>query len=176
MSPFRSFTLPAGFIHLLTASLIARNLKFYPFSLKRAILEVPLRFLATVQPPFTVEPCIGGSKEFLRLTDWELLNLKPATVLGLPTSLAEKYSISSSFLQAALKPYVIQTTGKDVLEQTYKLKPGRFLIGSAKHYSWPKSGGELSFIFAFIAVSAWWVSCANEAAAQRSPALARPTS
>lgn len=104
--------------------------------------EGSLRFLVDAEPPFTVKTCVGEEKAFLALSDWELLNLTPATTLGLPTSLAEKYSISSSFLQDALNPYLIQTTGKSVIEDMYGLKPGKFLISATKHYSWPKGGGE----------------------------------
>ncbi|KAL8393901.1 hypothetical protein RB595_003599 [Gaeumannomyces hyphopodioides] len=129
-----------GSVANLEAIWAIRNLKFYPFSLKRAIEEGQLGFLADVQPPFTVENCKGETKEFLKLTKHELLNLTPDTVLGLPTGLADKYSISAAFLQDALKPYLIQTTGKDKLEQLYGIKPGRFMISATKHYSWPKGG------------------------------------
>ena len=38
-----------------------------------------------------------------------------------------------------MSPYLIQTLGKDYLEKYFKIKnPGKFLIGTTKHYSWPK--------------------------------------
>jgi len=94
-----------------------------------------------------VEPCNGEPKEFLKLTDHELLNLKPSTVLEIPTKLNVQYSISPSFLQAALKPYLVQSTGKDVLERHYGIKPGKYMISATKHYSWPKGGGEFFMNF-----------------------------
>ncbi|KAL8284400.1 hypothetical protein RB597_001861 [Gaeumannomyces tritici] len=129
-----------GSVANLEAIWAIRNLKFYPLSLKRAIQEGQLGFLADVEPAFTVENCKGETKKFLELTESELLNLKPDTVLSLPTILAEKYSITAAFLADALKPYLIQTTGKDKLEKLYGIKPGRFMVSATKHYSWPKGG------------------------------------
>jgi hypothetical protein len=131
-----------GSVANLEAIWSTRSLMFYPFSLKLAMTEGPLKFLSTVQPPFTVETCNAGPKAFLELTNDELLNLTPATVLALPTRLGEEYSVTPGFLQDALKPYLIQTTGKDAVEKKFKINPGKFMISATKHYSWPKGGGE----------------------------------
>lgn len=124
----------------------ARNLKFYPLSLKLAMGDKgTLRFLADVEPPFLVENCQGTKKRFVELSNWELLNLKPSTVLDLPTRLATEYSISPAFLQTALNDYVIQTLGIDELEKRLGIKKSpKFLISTTKHYSWPKGGGKCS--------------------------------
>ncbi|ETS84850.1 hypothetical protein PFICI_02875 [Pestalotiopsis fici W106-1] len=129
-----------GSVANLEAIWATRNLKFYPFSLKLAIEKGPLRFLSTVEPPFIVETCNAGSKEFLKLTKEELLNLTPSTVLSIPTLLGERYSISSGFLQDALRPYLVQTTGKDDLERKFDINHGKYMICATKHYSWPKGG------------------------------------
>ncbi|RMJ20189.1 hypothetical protein CDV36_000032 [Fusarium kuroshium] len=129
-----------GSVANLEAIWATRNLKFYPFSLKLAIEKGPLKFLSTVKPPFIVETCNAGPKEFLKLTKQELLNLTPSTVLSIPTLLGEKYSISPGFLQDALKPYLVQTTGKDKLEREFDIKHGKYMICATKHYSWPKGG------------------------------------
>jgi hypothetical protein len=102
----------------------ARNLKFYPFSLKWAIEEGNLKFLGTVEPVFKVETSQGHKKKFLDLSTWELLNLKPSTVLEIPTRLNDEYSISPPFLQDALKDYLIQSKSKQVLEEKYGIQPG----------------------------------------------------
>lgn len=86
---------------------IARNLKFYPFSLKLAIEKGPLKFLRNAHPRFMVETCEGEPRNFLELTKQELLNLTPSTVLSIPTVLGKQYSISPGFLQDALRPYLI---------------------------------------------------------------------
>ncbi|KXH51499.1 hypothetical protein CNYM01_07651 [Colletotrichum nymphaeae SA-01] len=129
-----------GSVANLEAIWATRNLKFYPVSLKLAIEEGTLKFLSTVEPPFKVETCNSGSKEFMKLTIKELLNLTPSTVLSIPTLLGEKYSISPGFLQDALRPFLVQTTGKDDLERKLKINPGKYMICATKHYSWPKGG------------------------------------
>ncbi|KAM3426402.1 hypothetical protein MY4824_009988 [Beauveria thailandica] len=129
-----------GSVANLEAIWATRNLKFYPFSLKLAIEEGTLKFLSTIEPPFIVETCNAGPKEFLELTKEELLNLTPSRVLSIPTLLGEKYSISPGFLQDALKPYLIQTTGKDELERRFNINQGKYMICATKHYSWPKGG------------------------------------
>ncbi|KAK4224626.1 pyridoxal phosphate-dependent transferase [Podospora fimiseda] len=129
-----------GSVANLEAIWAIRNLKFYPFSLKQAIEEGPLKFLSTVEPPFTFETCNGGSKPFVSLSKDELLNLTPSKILSIPTILGEKYSITPNFLQSALKPFLIQSTGKEKLEKKYDINPGKFMISATKHYSWPKGG------------------------------------
>lgn len=142
----------------LTIFILVRNLKIYPLSLKLAIgtngsrtenkgIDPPLSFLAHADPPFLVENCKGEQKPFVELDTWELLNLKPSTVLELSTRLTEEYSITAQFLQDALKPYLIQSVGKDYLERCFGIeKPGKFFVSTTKHYSWPKGGGEQTHI------------------------------
>ncbi|KAF6824113.1 hypothetical protein CPLU01_11042 [Colletotrichum plurivorum] len=129
-----------GSVANLEAIWATRNLKFYPFSLKLAIEKGPLKFLNTVEPPFVVETCNAGPKEFVTLTKEELLNLTPSTVLSIPTLLHKKYSITPGFLQDALRPYLVQTTGMDELERKFNINPGKYMICATKHYSWPKGG------------------------------------
>lgn len=74
---------------------------------------------------------------------WELLNLKPDTVLDIPSLLYRTYGISQSALAAAMRGYLIQTVGKDYLEKKFNIeKPVQFFVGTTKHYSWPKGAGE----------------------------------
>ncbi|KAM0513536.1 hypothetical protein ACHAPE_007800 [Trichoderma viride] len=141
-----------GSVANLEAIWAIRNLKFYPLSLKLAIgmkesrnenkgIDPPLSFLAHADPPFLVENCKGEQKPFVELDTWELLNLKPSTVLELSTRLTDEYSITAQFLQDALKPYLIQSVGKDYLERCFGIeKSGKFFVSTTKHYSWPKGG------------------------------------
>jgi hypothetical protein len=106
-------------------------------------IDPPLSFLSHADPPFLVENCKGEKKPFVELDTWELLNLKPSTILELPTRLAEEYSITAQFIQDALKPYLIQSVGKDYLERCFGIeKSGKFFVSTTKHYSWPKGGGK----------------------------------
>ncbi|KAF5380320.1 hypothetical protein D9757_007948 [Collybiopsis confluens] len=58
----------------------------------------------------------GTLKLLQDFTSWELLNITPPVVLDIPSRLGTEYGITSQFLQDALKPYLIQTVGKDYLE------------------------------------------------------------
>ncbi|CAG8690205.1 36744_t:CDS:10, partial [Racocetra persica] len=115
----------------------ARNLKFYALSLRLAIEEGQLSFIGR---NFTVELANGlENKLLMNCTTWELLNLKPTTVLNIPERLFQKYGISPQFLQASLKDYSIQSVGKDYLEQKFGItKSSLYFASSTHHYSWPK--------------------------------------
>ena len=97
-----------------------------------------LQFVANT---FMVQTCLGPKKKFSELTTWELLNLKPSTVLDLPDRLYKEYGMSPKFLEGIMKKYTIQSTGKDSLEEEYDTMPCQIMLASTRHYSWPKSGG-----------------------------------
>ncbi|KAK3347118.1 pyridoxal-dependent decarboxylase domain protein [Lasiosphaeria hispida] len=137
---------PAGWGHItcdgtvanLESIWVARNLKFYPLAVRKAMDDDdgPLRF---VPETFNVRTCQGKLKPFRDLSTWELLNLKPKTILDIPEQLHTQFGITPTFLQSALDSYNVQTTGKDVLERHFNLATSpSYLIPSTKHYSWPK--------------------------------------
>lgn len=103
----------------------------------------PLNFLNRIEPPFKVTTCKGEDKPFNELSTWELLNLKPTAILQIPTRLTSEYAISATFLQTALHDYLIQTVGKEYVDQKFGItKPAKFFVSATKHYSWPKGGGK----------------------------------
>ncbi|KAH8099827.1 pyridoxal phosphate-dependent transferase [Cristinia sonorae] len=118
----------------------ARNLKFYPLSLRLA-MQKELSFIADT---FVVPTCKqsagdGSSPKLLKdFTEWELLNIMPSDVLNIPTRLTDEYGISSDFLQSALSPYLAQTLGKEELEKEFHVKPMAYFASATMHYSWPK--------------------------------------
>ncbi|PHH66022.1 hypothetical protein CDD81_547 [Ophiocordyceps australis] len=119
----------------------ARSLKFYPLSLTLAMNPgKELAFLADADPPFMIQTCSGQEKEFKNLSTWELLNLQPSTVLDISTRLGHEYGISSTYLQSALKPYLVQTVGLHALEKKFNMKSPKFFLSTTKHYSHPKGG------------------------------------
>ena len=129
-----------GTIANLESMWIARNLKFYPLSLHKA-MQKELKFVSDV---FEVETCAGDTKKFIDLDTWELLNLKPTTVLDLPDRLYKEHAISPKFLEGVMKLYTVQSTGKDRLEEEYGFseKPCQYMLATSRHYSWPKGGGK----------------------------------
>ncbi|KAL2864761.1 pyridoxal phosphate-dependent decarboxylase family protein [Aspergillus lucknowensis] len=115
----------------------ARNLKFYPLSLHKAIKAKALP--NSLMTDFKVKPCHQKDKKaFGDLTTWEMLNLEVSTVLEIPDRLYNEFGISATALAAALNDYSIQTVGKDALEREYYVKPMKYLVANTKHYSWPK--------------------------------------
>ncbi|KAI0205736.1 pyridoxal-dependent decarboxylase domain-containing protein [Astrocystis sublimbata] len=124
---------PTGWGHV---TCDARNLKFYPLSLWRAFEEgEALEFLSG---SFHVENCKGDLKLFSKMTRWELLNLRPSVVLDLPDRLYQEHGISNAFLSDVMQKFTIQSTGKDVLERHFKVKPSQYMLATTRHYSWPK--------------------------------------
>lgn len=98
--------------------------------------------LAFIADTFMIETCKGEKKLFKNLEPWEMLNLKPGTILDISERLFEEYEISPKFLQDTLEQYNIQTIGKDALEKEYKIEDPQCMVSATRHYSWPKGAGE----------------------------------
>ena len=129
-----------GTVANLESMWVARNLKFYPLSIRSAMKEGgPLAFTAK---SFKVELCAGAEKLLSELDTWDLLNVKPNTVLDIPERLYQQYHISPGFLDSVMKKYGIQSTGKDVLEKDFDVGEINYFLSNTRHYSWPKGGGE----------------------------------
>jgi hypothetical protein len=108
----------------------------------RKAMEDDDRPLRIIPESFSVRTCQGKMKRFRDLSTWELLNLKPKTILDIPEQLHDQFGITPDWLQTALDPYNIQTIGKDALETRFNIaKPGQYFVSSTRHYSWPKSAG-----------------------------------
>ena len=138
-------TTSGGSIANLESIWVARNLKFYPLSIRSAMKEGgPLAFIAK---DFVIEPCTGPEKLFQDLSTWELLNLKPKTILDIPERLYKQFYIAPEFLNDVIKKYGIQSTGKQVLEKEFDVPDIRYFLSNTKHYSWPKGAGKHSAIF-----------------------------
>ncbi|KAF9477346.1 PLP-dependent transferase [Pholiota conissans] len=129
-----------GTVANLESMCAARNLKFYPLALREAMHpRGPLSFIAD---KFEIHKCdtLYQTSLFYELDTWELLNLRPEEILSIPCRLNTEYGISSTFLEKALQPFLIQSCGKDVYEANYDIKdPIQYLTSSTKHYSWPKA-------------------------------------
>jgi hypothetical protein len=133
--------------HPLIQNTLARNLKYYPLSLRLAMeAGGPLQFIADT---FRLR---DNERLFKDLTPWQLLNIPPSVVLDIPDRLREEYRITSQFLQTSLKEYLVQTVGKDSnIFQKFntaktKLNEMVYLVSAAKHYSWPKAAGKRSLV------------------------------
>ncbi|CAG8514963.1 uncharacterized protein OCT59_017920 [Rhizophagus irregularis] len=88
---------------------------------------------------FKVELADGKIKLLKDCSTWELLNLKPTTILDIPDRLSKEYGMSPDFLQNALNDYIIQTIGKEYLEKKFGIEnPILYFASATMHYSWPK--------------------------------------
>ena len=127
------------------SSNLARNLKFYPLSIRSAMKNgEPLAFIAD---SFKMKPCIGDTKLFKDFTTWELLNIRPTDILDIPERLYDQYRISPDFIKSVIETFGIQSTSKDVLEKEFDVGPMSYFVSNSRHYSWPKAGGKSGFSF-----------------------------
>ena len=134
----------------------ARNLKFYPITLKAALeKEESLAAAKDISIPDL------GDRKILRplvsLSLWELLNLKGDDVLALPNRIAKEYGIDNDTLTEAVSKYSLQNLGiwdfsrrfLEIVDDKSALEPNKigglpaFLVPGTKHYSWPKAGALL---------------------------------
>lgn len=67
-------------------------------------------------------------------------------ILGIGDRLHKQYGVTPEFLDDAMKGFIVQTEGKDVLEKQWGIQSPQYLISATKHYSWPKAAGERSFL------------------------------
>lgn len=117
----------------------ARNLKFYPLSLRTAF-DGPL---ANVGKTFTVVNAQNKEDLMINMSTWDLLNLKVETILDLPDRLNRDYGISSKYLEKVMDEYGIQSLGKDAIEKHFGIeKQAQYMLSSTRHYSWPKGAGK----------------------------------
>ncbi|KAE8153195.1 PLP-dependent transferase [Aspergillus avenaceus] len=131
---------------------VARNLKFYPLVLHKAIVGSadrdqaienqhenggPLYFIGD---RFTVK-VDGHEKLYRELTNWELLNLPSDLILNIPQQLYDRFGISGKFLETVIDNYNVQTAGRRALEEQYGITQEnsiQYFISKTRHYSWPK--------------------------------------
>ncbi|WP_437614602.1 pyridoxal-dependent decarboxylase [Sorangium sp. So ce834] len=121
----------------------ARNLKFYPLSLRDALKSEPSLSAAR---ELVVTTCDGRRALLGGLDAWSLLNLKVDEILALPERLTQEYGISSDTITAAMAGHSLQHLG---IQELYRrcgvdlpCSPV-FLVPATKHYSFPKAAAVL---------------------------------
>jgi glutamate/tyrosine decarboxylase-like PLP-dependent enzyme len=125
-----------GSVANLEALWASRNLKYYPVSVKAALInEECLKDAKHI----TVEKCSGEEAELISLDPWELLNLGVDVILDLPARI-QKMIPESACYAGAVEQYLLQTLGFDDFQEYVPGIPAPVLLGPAtKHYSWPKN-------------------------------------
>lgn len=121
----------------------ARNLKFYPAALKRALAtEEPLWAARDIDVPIAT----GGSAKLVEMDTWSLLNLRADDILALPARISARYGVAAPVLSAAMSAHHVQNVGiqrfaRDYLEGVNE--DPVFLVPGTKHYSLSKAAALL---------------------------------
>jgi glutamate/tyrosine decarboxylase-like PLP-dependent enzyme len=121
----------------------ARNLKFFPLSLRAALREEPA--LSAAWDIRVLLPT-GDSAPLVEASTWSLLNLKGDDVLALPARLADEYGISRETLTTVLSEYSLQSLGIQEFSRRFLdglQNPPAFFVPGTKHYSFPKAAAIL---------------------------------
>ena len=121
----------------------ARNLKFYPLSLRDALKAEPSLSAAR---DIEVSTCDGKRARLATLDAWSLLNLKVDDILALPERLTVEYGISSDTITKAMASHSLQHLGmQELFRRCGADVPASpvILVPATKHYSFPKAAAVL---------------------------------
>ncbi|TFI52695.1 decarboxylase [Mastigocladus laminosus UU774] len=133
----------------------ARNLKFYPISIKEALLHDQNLVKVAEQIKINAYSSDSGTwteQQLVNLNTWQLLNLKVDDILALSTQITEKLvnqgvneSEASTILSAALSKYSVQDLGIQEFSKRYlqEIESPVFFVPGTKHYSFPKAAAVL---------------------------------
>ncbi|HZQ44649.1 MAG TPA: hypothetical protein VFA99_15455 [Acidobacteriaceae bacterium] len=121
----------------------ARNLKYYPLSIRQALRSDPT--LAAARD--TVVALVDGrSVRLIDADDWTLLNLRADDTLGLPSQLASRCQIGPEAISRSLAVYSLQQLGMYEVLRQQSADVSRlpvFLVPGTKHYSFTKASALL---------------------------------
>ncbi len=132
-----------GSVANLEALWMARNLKFYPISLKAAILNEPSLQIAK---DFQVKLLNGESKRLIELDNWTLLNLPIDETLDIPNKIKNQYNLDLGVIGNTIANYTIQNLGYLEIFSKYLPEVPHVPVSycsAARHYSWPKGAAIL---------------------------------
>ncbi|MDQ6843099.1 MAG: pyridoxal-dependent decarboxylase, partial [Bacteroidota bacterium] len=134
---------------------MARNLKFYPVSVKAAILDaVANKSFLNKAKDFQVSLLDGTKSTLISLDDWTVLNLPIEEVLGIYNAICTQYyktdddeTTQENYAKVsdAIANYSVQNIGyHDILSKYSSIKQTPVSLCSAtRHYSWPKGAAIL---------------------------------
>ncbi|MDQ6904041.1 MAG: pyridoxal-dependent decarboxylase [Bacteroidota bacterium] len=135
---------------------MARNLKFYPVSVRAAISDaVANKSFLDKAKDFQVTLLDGSKSTLISLDDWTILNLPVEEVLGMYHAICTQYYKTNNDkttqenytkVSNAIADYSVQNIGyHDILSKylpTIKQTPVS-LCSATRHYSWPKGAAIL---------------------------------
>jgi len=126
----------------------ARNLKFYPLSFRKGLIDLDAAAGSDVADRFTVTLPAGGTPVLLKGLDlWQMLNLSVDEVLNLYSRAVEEYGVDAGALNDAIDPYSLQNMGFLDFQQEFltdaTVGDPVVLVPASKHYSLPKGAAIL---------------------------------
>lgn len=135
-----------GTLANIEATWSAREVKFLPFAVRRALMTLPqLKAARNLNVPL----CNGDEINLLQAENWQLLNIKLNDTLDLPQRIANLCDISEVIdVWHALQAFTLNTRGWLPLLHDADINTTRqpvLILPSTKHYSWPKSAAVCGF-------------------------------
>lgn len=136
-----------GSIAIMEAVWATREVKFFPFAARTALMEEPALFKAR-----DIEvPIVDGSHpKLLEATSWQLFNIRQDDILALPQriwelcgeskELQDVYSVWDLLLKRSLNGKGWSQMTRECFQDIGELK---MITSSTKHYAWPKSAAAL---------------------------------
>ncbi len=122
---------------------MARNLKFYPVSVKAALINEPGLQAAK---NYTIKLLNGSKGKLIDLDSWTILNLPIDEVLAIAENISTQYNIDPTVFGNLVTNYTVQSIGyHDILTKylpDIKTTPVS-LCSATRHYSWPKGAAIL---------------------------------
>ena len=122
----------------------SRNLKFFPISLKEAILNENLLSNAR---SLEIQLSDSTVKKLVDLDTWTLLNLNADEVLSLSKIIQDKFGIATDVITQVLQNYSVQNIGFIDFYNLYLKAEIEYspvvMAPVTQHYSWPKSAAIL---------------------------------
>lgn len=130
-----------GSVANLEAMWAARNIKYYPLSVKAVLLgETKL----TAAKDLQVTTWSGDEKKrvpLVSLDAWSLINLSVDEVLNLPSRIQEKCQLDANEFSELIDAYLLQSMGFEsfMTKLGTGTNPSVIMGPATKHYSWPKN-------------------------------------
>jgi glutamate/tyrosine decarboxylase-like PLP-dependent enzyme len=122
---------------------MARNLKFYPVSVKAALMN-EAEFQKAKD--FKVKLLSGSMATLIKLDSWTLLNLPIDEILAIPNNISTQYNIDITTVSNLIANYTVQNIGYHDILSKYLPEinhTGVSMCTATRHYSWPKGAAIL---------------------------------
>ena len=128
-----------GSIANLESMWMNRNLKFYPVSIYKMVMDIE-DFADAREILVNVYGGNSQQKKLKELSTWELLNLNGDDIVELPENVANASDVSIDVVNEKLASYLVQNIGMAAFCKETGINDLRVFVPATRHYSWPKAG------------------------------------